>query len=245
MMRSLLHSRIDTGLTSNQTENDEDVNVYLAQLMHSFGDAEFLKQTAPFLHRCDTDVFSRIESSKDPYTKYRVYKTNADFLLISVGLFGNTGQYLLGQEPGTGKGRRSWDPSHLDTMGRGQSYYQLAHSYSLQVNRRHPAVSDVLAKLARGFDRYVQILTHLRSEYMHLIQELSRGEVYHLEQCIRDQQNQAALMDAHDVFLDAYAEWKRTGSDSNFQALEKAVESVRALDPGFDFNPLGDDRRRA
>ena len=69
MMRSLLHSRIDTGLLSNRGIEDEDVNVYLAHLLQSFGDAEFLEGAKPYLHRYDHEVFDRLSRSttQDPF----------------------------------------------------------------------------------------------------------------------------------------------------------------------------------
>jgi len=36
MINCLLYSRMETGLVSNQDYYDEDVNVYLAHLLHSF-----------------------------------------------------------------------------------------------------------------------------------------------------------------------------------------------------------------
>ena len=36
MINCLLYSRMETGLVSNQDFYDEDVNVYLAHLLHSF-----------------------------------------------------------------------------------------------------------------------------------------------------------------------------------------------------------------
>ena len=42
-----------------------------------------------FLSKYDTDVFRRLASSTDARLKYLIYKTNADFLLVSIGIFDN------------------------------------------------------------------------------------------------------------------------------------------------------------
>ena len=43
MINCLLYSRMETGLVSNQDFYDEDVNVYLAHLLHSFINPEYVE----------------------------------------------------------------------------------------------------------------------------------------------------------------------------------------------------------
>jgi len=38
---------------------------------------------------CDSDLFEKVRHSSDVRLKYTIYKTNADFLLISIGIFRN------------------------------------------------------------------------------------------------------------------------------------------------------------
>ncbi|MEK7823974.1 MAG: hypothetical protein AAB290_02890, partial [Candidatus Eisenbacteria bacterium] len=49
MINCLLYSRMETGLVSNQDFYDEDVNVYLAHLLHSFINPEYVEQSKKFL----------------------------------------------------------------------------------------------------------------------------------------------------------------------------------------------------
>ena len=86
MINCLLYSRMETGLVSNQDFYDEDVNVYLAHLLHSFVNPEYVEQSRRFLSKYDTDVFRRLSESTDARLKYQIYKTNADFLLVSIGI---------------------------------------------------------------------------------------------------------------------------------------------------------------
>jgi len=237
MMRSLLHSRIDTGLVSNRGVDDEDVNVYLAHLLQAFSDPGYLQEAQSYLHRYDHEVFDRLTKSSDARLKYRIYKTNADFLLVSVGVIDNPTQTLLagpGSAESTHRGRE-WQPTEEATLGRGRTYYQFAYSYSQMVNRGNPAVSEVLHKLSRGFDKYIRILAHLRGEYLDIIQELSRGEVYHLERSVNQETEREQLQQSQDAFLDAYAVYRRDDNDVHRARLEQAAEAVRKLDPDFSF----------
>jgi len=237
MMRSLLHSRIDTGLPSQSGGEEEDVNVYLAHLLQAFGDSAYFESSRPYLHRYDHEVFDRLSQSTDARLKYKIYKTNADFLLISIGIFDNPSQTLLGTGHGPGAAHRSgFEPSEEATIGRGRTYYQFAYEYSQVVNRKHPAVTDVLEKLSHGFDRYAQILAHLRGEYLDLIQQFSQGEIYHLERSVNREQLRDKLHELQDKFLDAYAVWRRSQNEEDRKTMLAAAEALRELDPNFKFD---------
>jgi hypothetical protein len=212
--------------------------VYLAHLLQAFGDPEYLESSQPYLHRYDHEVFGRLSSSTDSRLKYRIYKTNADFLLVSIGVFDNPSQTLLAHMPGqrAGSRRKQFEPTEEATISRGRTYYRFAYSYSQLVNRRQPAVSDVLQKLAVGFDRYTRILAHLRGEYLDIIHELTRGEVYHLERSVNREQEREQLRALQDAFLDAYAAWRRDRSSENEASLRQAVGAVRQFNPGFSFD---------
>jgi len=235
MMRSLLHSRVDTGMTEEDSE-EEDVNVYLAHLLQSFQDPVYLEGAKPFLHRYDHEVFSRLEASTDARLKYKIYKTNADFLLISIGVFDNPTQTLLNHTSrGTGGNRFPAEPSEEATMGRGRTYYHFAYEYSQLLSSRHPAVTDVLEKLARGFGRYAQILAHLRGEYLDLVHQLSQGEIYHLERSVNRDQMAERLRELQDTFLDSYATWRRTRTAEDLERLRGAAAALEEVDSTFTF----------
>ena len=60
MMKCLLYSRMETGLTSNKDFYDEDVNVYIAHLLNSFINPEYVERARTFLSKYDTEVFRRL-----------------------------------------------------------------------------------------------------------------------------------------------------------------------------------------
>src|SRR2546427_11626075 len=185
MINCLLYSRMETGLVSNQDFYDEDVNVYLAHLLHSFVNPEYVEQSRKFLSKYDTDVFRRLATSQDARLKYLIYKTNADFLLVSIGIFDN---------PAAAEGHRAkMQPSEEAYIGRGKTYYHFAYSYSQQMHRKNAGVSQVLEKLSVGFEKYIRILSHMRGEDLDLLKRFSQGEVYHLERSINERSQQELL----------------------------------------------------
>ena len=228
MINCLLYSRMETGLVSNQDFYDEDVNVYLAHLLHSFINPEYVEQSKKFLSKDDTDVFRRLSNSTDSRLKYTIYKTNADFLLISIGIFDNP------TAPQTT--RAKVQPAEEAYIGRGKTYYHFAYSYAQQVHRRNQGVADVLEKLSVGFEKYIKILSHMRGEYLDLMTRLSAGEVYHLERSVDEDQQRELLRLKQDELLELYSAWKSRPTPETEQNLERIVSEIRQLNPSFKFD---------
>jgi hypothetical protein len=226
MVNCLLYSRMETGLVSNQECYDEDVNVYLAHLLHSFINPEFVEQSKRFLSKYDTEVFRRLSSSTDARLRYQIHKTNADFLLVSIGLFDNP--------RGTGGTRRT-QPSEEAYVGRGKTYYHFAYSYAQQVHRKNAGVAEVLEKLSVGFDKYIRILSHMRGEYLDLMNRLSQGEVYHLERSVDEHAQQELLRVKQDELLELYSAWKTTPDARTVEDLQRVVHEIQQLNPSFKF----------
>jgi len=227
MINCLLYSRMETGLVSNQDCYDEDVNVYLAHLLHSFINPEYVEQSRKFLSKYDTDVFRRLASSTDAHLKYQIYKTNADFLLVSIGIFDHP---IVPGGP-----RTRLQPSEEAYIGRGKTYYHFAYTYSQQMHRKNAGVSEVLEKLSTGFDKYLRILSHMRGEYLDLMKRFSQGEVYHLERSIDEHSQQEMLRVKQDELLELYTAWRSEPGPEVEENLERVVGEIRQLNPGFKF----------
>ncbi len=227
MINCLLYSRMETGLVSNQDCYDEDVNVYLAHLLHSFINPEYVDQSRRFLSKYDTDVFRRLQTSSDARLKYLIYKTNADFLLVSIGIFDNP--------LAAGGGRAKLAPSEEAYIGRGKTYYHFAYSYSQQMHRKNQGVSDVLEKLSVGFEKYLRILSHMRGEYLDLMKRLSAGEVYHLERSVDEASRQELLRVKQDELLELYAAWRKEPTPEAEEGLARVVGEIREINPAFKF----------
>jgi len=227
MMNCILYSRIETGLESNAGGYDEDVNVYLAHLLQSFADPAYVENAKRYLSKYDAEVFQRLQGSPDARLKYLIYKTNADFLLVSVGVF----------EQPPAQGQKKFPPAEDASIGRGKAYYQFAYSYSQQLQKKGTAISEVLEKLSVGFEKYVKILSHLRGEFFDLADHFSKGEFYHLERSVDEEARRSQLRERQDRFLETYAEWRRTGREELKAALEELAEDIRQLKPDFKFTP--------
>ncbi len=227
MINCLLYSRMETGLVSNQEYYDEDVNVYLAHLLHSFINPEYVEQSKKYLSKYDTDVFRRLSHSTDARLKYLIYKTNADFLLISIGIFDNP--------MAAAASKAKLQPSEEAYIGRGRTYYHFAYTYGQQLHRKNQGISEVLEKLSVGFDKYIRILSHMRGEYLDLMKRLSSGEVYHLERSINEESQRELLRVKQDELLELYSVWRKQPSDEVEESLQRVASEIRQLNPSFKF----------
>lgn len=229
MLNCLLYSRLETGNPSNQGYYDEDVNMYLTNLLCSFMKPEYHKRAKKYLSRYDTNLFAKIEKSSDVRLKYTIYKTNADFLLISIGIFKNPAQGKLDTMPIF----KNAEEAH---MGRAKAYYNFAYTYSQSMFKKTTGISEVLEKLSKGFERYVEILSHMRGEYFNILERLSTGEVYHLEREIDKARVSKELKALQDKFLDKYSEYLKTNNKNLKKQLDEMVREIKRLDSSFNFH---------
>jgi hypothetical protein len=227
MINCLLYSRMETGLVSNQDFYDEDVNVYLAHLLHSFLNPEYVEQSKKYLSKYDADVFRRLQTSTDARLKYAIYKTNADFLLVSIGIFDNP--------MGSDQNSDSLKPAEEAYVGRAKTYYHFAYSYSQQIHRRNSAISEVLEKLSVGFEKYLKILSHMRGEYFDLSRRFSQGEVFHLERTVNEAGKQELIKAKQDQLLELYSAWRKNPTSELEEDLERIAAEIRELNPNFNF----------
>jgi len=228
MMNCLLYSRLETGYTSNRDYYDEDVNMYLANLLTSFMNPEYHRRTRKYLSRYDSTLFEKIKDSTDVRLKYTIYKTNADFLLISIGIFRNP----EGSRPDSVPMFHNSEEAY---MGRGKAYYQFAYTYSQSMFRKPTAITEVLEKLSRGFEHYVEILSHMRGEYFNILERLTNGEIYHLERSIDKFKSNEELKKLQDKFLDTYSAYMKTKDPELKKELAAIARAIQKIDHSFRF----------
>jgi len=228
MINSLLYSRMEIGIPSNDDFFDEDVNVYISNLLTSLIDPQHYEMLQKYLLLDDITLSEYVNVADSPRTKYMYYKTNADYLLTSLGIFNNPKR----RRPNSIQHMRL---SHRSYIGRGKTYYNLAQSYALGTFRRNTAIGEVMGKLSVGFEKYVKILSLMRGEYLNIYKKLSHGEIYHLEHSIDQIAKRKKLKSLYDRFLDAYSRYRRMRSSKTKRVLEEITVEIREIDPSFQF----------
>ena len=120
-------------------------------------------------------------------------------------------------------------------VGRAKTYYQFAYSYSQSMFRKATAISEVLEKLSRGFEQYVDILSYMRGEYFNILERLSSGDVYHLERAIDRAEADRELRALQDQFLDMYSEYMKNNKAELKEQLRELAKKIQRIDESFRF----------
>lgn len=222
-INSFLLSRIDSNLPSDLAEYDEDVNIYTAALLAGVvsGREDLLR--ADLVSTRDADVFARVQESKNQRLRYQVYKANADFLYVSLGVFN--------EAVTTDNGAAEPDATRL--TGRGKSYYQFASAYAERLYGSRAGIAEVMDKLSRNFESYTRVMTWMSGEYLNLVRRLSEGEVFHIERDAQERFEDAHKTHTWDDLLDSYVEWQKTHAIEARRRLGRAARELKRADPSF------------
>ena len=228
MMNNFLYSRLESNYPTNTRFYDEDVNIYIANLLTSLSRPEYHDLVRKYVIPYDIVLNNRLERMESSRKKYTYYRANADFLLLSIGLFDNPRMRRPDSAPQMKLPSRSY-------IGRARIYYKLAFSHLCKASRRKTALADILEKLSVGLEHYLRVLSVMKVQYFNLQRCMSEGEIFHLERSVLDIDREKNLKQLHDRFLDIYSEYRRSDGPEIRDKLKKVVKKIQSLDPQFSF----------
>ena len=231
VLDSLLRSRIDCGFESNTARYDEDVNVYLADLLASLIRSPGF-DAAPGGR--GVDVFEQVRDVTDPRQKSRVYRKNADRLLVATSLFVDS-PYVERE------GRRDFETNARDRIGRGKAYYRWAALFHERAPAGSRVYAHILQLLSEDFERWVDVLFHMRGEYFHLYEHLRERYLVSLGTTPEpdvgpEPDGVTSVEERRDEFLDAYWSWQQDPTAAARARLQTSVEHLTRADPTFRFD---------
>ena len=222
LLNAFLCSRLDT---ENETEEDENVNVYIAQLMYTLFDGSFFGRSQ-MLATSPSDVHSKLEEEDTDRHKMRVYRANADYRLVSFGIFAG-----FGQRRSRARRQLTSQASHLEEA---QQYYGWAALYGNRMPKKYRGLSQTLASIALHFSRYLEILRHLSVHYFNLCRRLTPGELFHLERQAHQQALPYIADEALNQMLDAYNHWRGQPNEENRSRFQVASSAYKEFNASFE-----------
>lgn len=227
LLNAYLQSRIETG---NESDGDEEVNVYLAGLLHSLVDGRFYVDNAERLATSPVDVCQKAEASGSDRGKAHVYRTNADHRLMAFGLFSGWGEH-------TSFYRRTMTPETA-YIEEAQQFYSWAALFSARMPARYRGLALTLAKLAEGFDTYHTVLLHMAGSHLNLIRRLTPGQTFHLERAAHEAALPGIQAEALDRMLAAYNAWRHDPTPEARKQLKQAGAAYKKLRPNANTSSL-------
>ena len=215
-MEMLLKSRLKLQLDKQEKIYDEDVNTYLAGVLMSYIDPAYLTAVAEVLSKYDFEVFQAVQRAQDRVQVYRIYKVNADDLLVSLGIF-----------------RPIWQEAKGD-LGRLQCYYAYASEYQRRIYGKTTAVGDIQIKLSAGPERYLSILSEARNEYLHFLDQIDPAELAEFHRRIEQFERELPVRSKQDEVLDAFSTCLKEPNNPKLrERLLGLLEELKSLDPAF------------
>lgn len=226
LLDKMIQARTSLPESGDPAPNDADVHVYLAGLLAQILPSERHEElSVGYLYDYDFELADALEGADGART-FRTLKTNADNILVALGIF---------RALPTPRVRHKGFVTRDDYVGRGRTYYTQAASCRKRIDRQTTARVEVLEKLSDRFEAYLQLLDHLRADYLDLHTKLSSGTLFHLEHDASETARSVALSRAVDELLDVWNSW-RNGQGTEL-AVNDALSAVRALDPRFVWPP--------
>lgn len=155
------------GVKWNDRLLEDDVNVYIFQALGSLIDPVALKLMAEYAVSVHSDAGHRADKMRARSEKFLLYRVNADFLLLMLGMF-----------------KPAELPFHA-YLDKGSAYYAAAAGYRQEIDGGRSPLVDVLEKLCIGFNRYVGLLRFMKYDdpnFFGIFRQLSRQDINEIEQ---------------------------------------------------------------
>ncbi len=226
-LEHLLKARIDLHMETGENAYDEEVNMYLANLLHSVLTSRFEITGKPYLSPFDIDVRKYINEHPGLRNEYIVYKDNADFSLVYDSIF------LGFHHDGSYHDRVMPDE---DIKPRIAQYYNFAASALGHLRGMHETLVQVLYALAQQIKEIAIIVRKAAGDYFNFIERLTTGSFYHLQKNIIRALDKNKYKEKIDTFLTLFKEYKTETSFELKQKLLDIVHEIKQLNPEFVFD---------
>lgn len=225
LLNCLLRARIDT---HHETDQDEDVNVYLVDLMSKYMHGEYLTHIQDYLSKFDTEISEKVRLHNDHIYTYYTYKTNADYYLLGLSIFGGL------EDKRIPEALRITEKNFSD---RARSYYSFAADLNRQIFHKATAVRSILVKLSRSLPDYLEVLHYVREKFFRMEKDptLSDGEWFHLEREVNQESDKVLFKEKVDVLLDLYSSYRRNPDAHTRERIVNLVNELKSYDPKFEF----------
>ena len=235
-LNCLLLTRFGDEKTATREAFKDEVDVYISSLMAAFKNPARAEHLKPYLMEPDLDLFRRLENASDARLKYVIYRTQDDALITTVAFFENEDPDSYSRDPEYTNGKQG-------QMGRGETHFRFAFTYTHTVSDVRGAIGEVLGELSTGFDKYITIVTYLQGEPYNLERRFKDAEVYVLDRSVAESLKELKIKLKQDEFLDAYLKLKgasdmRPGYDDLKHRVDLLAAELRQLDPSFSFDPI-------
>lgn len=155
-------------IKDNDLKYEEDVNQYITLTLSELVNPRSLAHLNEYLIDINSDAGRIALSLNSKSNKYYLFRVNADFLLLNLGLF-----------------RSDLYPDSDAYVDKGGSYYFSAATSLKSLQGGRTGLSDVMEKLSINFGKYVEILRQMKQDadnYLSFHTHIPEAEIKKLEE---------------------------------------------------------------
>lgn len=225
-LENILRARINLHLDSGRYDYDEEVNMYLAELLASIVSSSSFTENKPYISAFDYEISSYLQAHADTRTEYTVYKENADFGLSSVSVFldyfhsGSFYRRVIG---------------HEDCSDRIAMYYKLAANALAHLRGSNTTSVHVYLSIAEHVRETMKLIRKVSGDSFEFVEHLSQGSAFHLERELHEAAKLELFKSKMDDFLKAYQDNKNNATEEKKESLITLAKELKQLNPGFRF----------
>lgn len=205
----IIEVRASSDFPTNFSEQDEDVNVYMAHLMACQMTKEYHDMAKPYLTDDPKEVVKWVKETTDNMIRYFVFKVNADHILFNSSVVQNV-KYI-----GANK---------IRYQEIAKLYYDQAFAYAtrLYVRRKSRSVPKSIQKISASYEAYRNIMTAM-SDYWHKIDsEQTDSRIGSFE----NEFNCYYKREKTDEVLDKFLEAQKSGSKEELEKIKKELKHL-------------------
>jgi hypothetical protein len=214
-------------MESGRHDFDQEVNVYIAGLLNSLVESDAFLHQKSYISAFDIDVREYLECHPGARNAYTVYRDNADFGLIQMGLFvgyehhGSYQHLVLPDE---------------NEQGKIALYYELAASALIHLQGGHASLVGVFLALSENIAEIIRILHQAAGSYFELMERISDGSMYHLQNEIGSMSEKEKYHERLDEFLKVYMEYKEDPQPVLKEKLNSLSDHLKKINSSFKFD---------
>ena len=95
---------------------------------------------------------------------------------------------------------------------------------------KYRGLAQTLEKLAADFETYVEILDYMSAHYFNLIQQLSPGQMFHLEREAHEAALPQLKQELMEHMIEAYSQWRLESSAENQRLFQEAYQRYQEIE---------------
>jgi len=224
---TIIKARIALELETGSHDYDQEVNIYLAGLLHSLLSTGSQLVEKPYISACDSDVASYVDRHPSNSERFLVYKDNADFGFLALSVFfkifhrGSYHDRVL---------------HNTDDSVKIAFYYKMAANALDHVKHSRDVLGYTFYTLANNIHEYLTIVQKVAMDYFNFRESLSEGSIFHLHRELDSLERAAIYKGELENFLRLLTDYRKKPTGELKNEILAKIDTLKELKEDFSFD---------